>query len=636
MRHPSPVRLAIPPVLFFLLGVAAPLYAQEDLIQRLRSGIEGVARGMDSVGRKAGSLIGATPLSDDQPAPYTEKREFEQRYPTGAAPMVTVSNEFGEIRVDTWNERVVQVRAEMVTGADSAEKAAQLSKAITINVAPAEDLFEIRTLLPETRGDMGHISISVRYHITIPKDASLVADNYFGDVVARGVGGLLGLDVQYGAVDIADTTGQVRVRCHGEFPVTARNLAQGGSFELKGSQAELTDVRGPLKISSFGGGLTLSRLGPELEADITVDSGRAALTLDPGTDPDLTATVVYGAFESDLDVTRSGQGDRFVARHPNAGGKQRVTMNASFSDITIKVAGTVAASPAPGGGSQVFNDTKTERLTLPPDATVAVEAAAGHVRVEGWDAAELKVTATRVVWVGTASSAPQALEALQFTVQQAPGTVTVHTLADGDMARFGCTSHRVDLLVQMPKTAVLRVNAADGVTSVTGLQGGATVNQARGEAAVDNTDGALAVSNQQGAVRISDCSGPAEVSARQGTVTLARIRGLINAQNVDGRTVIESPRGGVQARNNGGDVRLLSLEPLGGDVDIRVDRGAISALLAPESSATLTLRATDGRVQSGIPLTGSINGALQEFTGRLNDGQFNVLLEAAGGNIVLN
>ena len=186
MRHPSPVRLAIPPVLFFLLGVAAPLYAQEDLIQRLRSGIEGVARGMDSVGRKAGSLIGATPLSDDQPAPYTEKREFEQRYPTGAAPMVTVSNEFGEIRVDTWNERVVQVRAEMVTGADSAEKAAQLSKAITINVAPAEDLFEIRTLLPETRGDMGHISISVRYHITIPKDASLVADNYFGDVVARG------------------------------------------------------------------------------------------------------------------------------------------------------------------------------------------------------------------------------------------------------------------------------------------------------------------------------------------------------------------------------------------------------------------------------------------------------------------
>lgn len=83
-------------------------------------------------------------------------------------------------------------------------------------------------------------------------------------------------------------------------------------------------------------------------------------------------------------------------------------------------------------------------------------------------------------------------------------------------------------------------------------------------------------------------------------------------------------------------MRLLSLEPLGGDVDIRVDRGAISALLAPESSATLTLRATDGRVQSGIPLTGSINGALQEFTGRLNDGQFNVLLEAAGGNIVLN
>jgi hypothetical protein len=83
-------------------------------------------------------------------------------------------------------------------------------------------------------------------------------------------------------------------------------------------------------------------------------------------------------------------------------------------------------------------------------------------------------------------------------------------------------------------------------------------------------------------------------------------------------------------------VRLLSLEPVKGNIDLHVDKGHLSILIAPESSATLTVRAGQGRVQSNIPLSGSIGGERQEFTGRLGDGQYTVLLEAEGGDIVVN
>ncbi len=613
--------------------------AQTDFLQRMRAGIEGAARGMDQIGRKADELIGpgAPLLGDGQSSPYTERRSFAERYPTGAAPVVSVSNEFGEIRVDTWNERVVQVTAEITAGAETAETAAKLAQAIEIKVSPAEDLVEIKTLYPETRRDMGRISLAVQYRITLPRDASLVADNFFGDVTAHGIGGLIGLDVRYGAVDIGQAAGEVRVRSHGEFPVRAEGLAKGGIFQMKGARADISDVRGDIQISNFGGSVSLSKLGPEYKADLTVDSGRADISFDPGANPDVNATVVYGKLNSDLDMTRSGQADRIVARHPSADAKQRMTINASFGDVTIDVRG-VGVAPVPGGAEgQVFNDTREQRVTVAESDTLQIDAAVpGSVRVEGTDENSLRVTATRVVWMPTAAQAPQALEALQMQLKQEAGRVTITTAADGDMARFGCTSHRVDLLVQVPRTMAIQVSAADGATSLTGLGGAATVNQAKGDIVAEHCLGPLKLANKQGAVRAADCAGSVDASAHYGDLRIERVFGKVTAQNTEGRTIIESPGGEVSARNTGGDARLLSLEPIKGSIDLKVDKGHLSILIAPESSAALTVRAGQGRVQSSIHLNGSIDGDRQEFTGRLGDGQYTVLLEAESGDVVVN
>ncbi len=406
---------------------------------------------------------------------------------------------------------------------------------------------------------------------------------------------------------------------------------------MKGARADISDIRGDIQISNFGGSVSLAKLGPEYKADITVDSGRADISIDPGATPDVNATVVYGKLDSDLDMTRSGQGDRILARHPNADAKQRMTINASFGDVTIDVRG-VGTPPTPGGaGGQVFNDTREARATVIDSDTVQIDAAIpGSVRVEGIDENAVRVTATRVVWMPTAAQAPQALEALQMQLKQDAGRTTVSTAADGDLARFGCTGYRVDLLVQVPRTVAVTVNGTDGATSVTALGGAVTVNQGKGEIAAEHLKGPLKGTNKQGAVRVSDCAGPVEAAAHYGDLRIERVLGKVVAQNTEGRTIIESPGGEVSARNTGGDVRLLSLEPVKGNIDLHVDKGHLSILIAPESSAALTVRAGQGRVQSNIPLSGSIGGERQEFTGRLGDGQYTVLLEAEGGDIVVN
>ena len=70
-------RRATSPVLACLAAlITLSATAQPDFLQRMRAGIEGAARGMDQMGRKADELIGpgAPLLGDAQASPYTERR----------------------------------------------------------------------------------------------------------------------------------------------------------------------------------------------------------------------------------------------------------------------------------------------------------------------------------------------------------------------------------------------------------------------------------------------------------------------------------------------------------------------------------------------------------------------------------
>lgn len=178
-------RAARVPALCCLCG---PTFAQSEIINRIQSGIDSVAHGMDYVGQKAGDLLGPGYVEEQQAA-HTETRQFNETYPVGPTPVVAISSQFGEIRVGTWDDRIVQVNATISAGADNAELAATLAQGIQTQVEHTEELVAVHTVFPETRPDTGYVNMTVNYTITIPKSASLMADNFFGDTFVKGTAG---------------------------------------------------------------------------------------------------------------------------------------------------------------------------------------------------------------------------------------------------------------------------------------------------------------------------------------------------------------------------------------------------------------------------------------------------------------
>jgi hypothetical protein len=613
--------------------------AQTGLLEKLQSGLNDLSRGMDYVGQKAGDLLGPGLSTDENSKPAVNKsRPFSETYPVGPTPVVSISNEFGEIRVNTWDDRVVQVTAEIEAGADSEATADQVLQSIQINVKSAEDLVEIRSALPERRQEAGFVSMEVRYAITIPKGATLITDNFFGDTIISGVGGLCAVEAQYGGVELASMAGPVKVRAHGEFPVKAHGLAQGGAFQLRNAQGEFSNIAGEFEVNCFRGNIQITDVAPEAYVDAVADGGSIQLTLAPDSQPDLAATTLYGNIESALSLTRSAQGNKLTARSPNADSRQRILLSASFGDIHIEQRGKDGAVAPAETVEKPFNDVLNQTETPPDGGSLRIEAAKGDVLIVGTDENLVHIKATRIVWVSQASKAPSALDALKLQSQRDANRLILSTTPATDLKALGCTNFRVDLEIQCPRGMAAEVLAQDGATTVNTFTAPVTVTQSSGSITAERCQGSLTLSNQNGPLTAMDCAGAIDATTRSGALTLTRTGGKITARGVQARTVIEAARGDVVVRNSGGDVRILALEGLGGDYDVQAENGNLSMVLAPEADAALNIKANNGIVYGfkNLPLTGTITRDIEEFHGKLKDGAHAVRLETQAGDIVLD
>lgn len=608
--------------------------AQGEILNRV---VDGVAQGLNLVGEKAQGIVGPGPgFGEGNTGGVAQSREFSQKYPVAANASVSIANEFGEIRAGTWDNEVVQISARISVRAESAETASEICKNINIQATPADNHIEVRTVLPDMQNVMGKPTIEVHYEMVLPRDASLTCRNNFGDTYVTGVAGSLAVDASFGTVDLRDITGAVNVRARGEFPLLAQNLLHGGVFELHGAKAVFRNVAGALKVSNFWGSVEVHDLPAETSVDVVSESGSIGLYIPAEGTPNITATALYGDIQSDVSLDQVSQGDVTVARSENAASKQQVSLRSSFREIAIRREGaTQAAAANPAIPTQPFKEVVTRTDAVLENSKVVVEAITGDVRVVGADTDTVRVTATKFVRVQSQSNVRAALQALNVKGEATEGTLTLRTSVTDNMAALGCTSYRVDLTVECPRTVSAEVHAQEGHTAVTELGGAVVVKQDAGTVSVERVKGNVNIVNQKGDVRAVSCAGPVEVVASFGTITLLDVSGKMTATSVQGKTVIETPHAEIVARSAGGDIRILSLEGVAGNYDARAEQGNVSILIPAETDAYISATVENGTVRSAIPLTGTIRKDVQEFV-RNSTGPFRLTLQTKGGDIMIN
>lgn len=626
-------------VLLAFLGFTVAGHAQAQVTRVPAAAAERAGQVFDSVGRALEHLFGAGwDIGDPRGTPFSTTRSLDERFPVGPRPVVSIENEFGAVRIAAWDEPLVQVSGEIAVRANSTGTAARIAQTIGLEAQASDGVISVRTLFPEPPRSAGPLAFDGAINVTVPRDATVLVQNGFGATGAAGLGGPLTLQSRYGPVSLQNLDGTVEVQSDGAFPVQVRGLRAGGRFLLNGALAQFRDVAGPLDIRCFQGALDIET--PVTGAQISVHSEGAPvrLAVPAGAEPDIRADVRYGALDSAWPVVRPT--DTLAQSQnvrPEAGLK--IALDASFADVRLETT-DAPVRPQPDGNAPVpelkpFSETAMRTESAPPDSTLVINAIIGDVRIEAIDGNAITLSEDRQVWTAGASQAPALLDRLRVDLRRETGRVVVTSSASA-VENAPLPEHRIDLVVQCPRSMPVEVHATHGLTYLSGLSSAVTVSQGAGTLAVQNITGPLTLDNRDGRIQTTDCEGELAMTVRRGDALVRRHSGPIRIDGEGSPIRVEAVSGDIYIRNAGNDVRILAQDGLSGSIDAQVLGGNVSLALPAEPDLDLSASSVDGLVRSVIPLTGTVEKNRQDFHVVLGQGAYRVRLEAQNGDLYVN
>lgn len=128
-----------------------------------------------------------------------------------------------------------------------------------------------------------HNALAVRYEIHVPKNFNLHLETSGGNIVLRGVEGMLEGETSGGDVDLADLDGTIKMRTSGGN-IMLRNTKGDLTAETSGGNIHGEQVSGSTHVETSGGNITFRDSDGKLYASTSGGDVRVAMTDNKGVD----------------------------------------------------------------------------------------------------------------------------------------------------------------------------------------------------------------------------------------------------------------------------------------------------------------------------------------------------------------
>lgn len=329
------------------------------------------------------------------------------------------------------------------------------------------------------------------------------------------------------------------------------------------------------------------------------------------------------------------------------------------------------------GLPQHDQDQSPIQMAIPDRAAVQIDNPRGDISVTAGEGDNLVVQGHQVAFASSDEEAKKIFEAEAAHVTVSGNAVVIRTA--------GNDKGRMNLMIQVPKTAQVQVNAAHGDVSAAGLGNGVTVNASHGDVQLNAIDGPvlahfagargdfsahqiggdltasgncndLTLSTVKGKVTVNgDLFGDVHIEDIAGQVHLHTSITEIDLEGLPGDLTLDSDdlhvaqaKGQVRVTTRAKDVDLsqvagdtyvsdsrgeISVEPAGNfSVEAHNGKGDVEVTLPENASATVNGHTQNGDIVSEFPL--AITGdESKTVTGTIGKGQAKITLSADVGDL---
>lgn len=269
------------------------------------------------------------------------------------------------------------------------------------------------------------------------------------------------------------------------------------------------------------------------------------------------------------------------------------------------------------GLTSLYAETIRKKFATGESPALELRTQSGKVSVKGWDQNEIEIqgeTGSDAVQVVIDEAAVEGSENKKVTVQSHPRR-----------ERLSPEEARVDLNIQVPRRASVKLQTDRGQIVVEDLQGAVMI---------DGVSTTISVLNVQGQITLKTVDGPIQMTASQGTIKAESISGDLKFTRVSGAELI--------ANTNSGRIRYEGDFGQGGNYVLNNYSAPIEIFAADSASFQLTARSVQGLIDSYLTIrpTPAANAFRRLppgkfLQGRVNSGQSTVEVNSYSGTIRL-
>jgi hypothetical protein len=245
---------------------------------------------------------------------------------------------------------------------------------------------------------------------------------------------------------------------------------------------------------------------------------------------------------------------------------------------------------------------ETVHVDPPPSGVLRIDNANGHTRLIGEERSDVEVVLCKMARAESPEHAQRLAEEIQLVTRQDGD----HLNLEFDVPRRWHRRGRVDVELRVPRGLRVEVISSNGRICVRGMRGAVRAKSSNGGVRIEDVVGDIEVSTSNAKVSTQCTCGRLLARSSNGKIELEGHRGSVDAATSNGtiRCELEGMgREGVMLATSNGRIVLDLPEEVDGDVDIRVDNGAIRTARSFEGAA----RERSGRVRGtlgkgGVPI----------------------------------
>jgi len=282
---------------------------------------------------------------------FKKTKSYTKSYNLGSSDKVSLSNQFGEMKLTTWDKNEVKVDVTITGKSDEEPRAQEILDRISINDSKDGNTVSFKTKFADDKEDRdkkdnrhehNNEGMEINYMVYLPATATLDAQNQFGKMIVPDYRGEAEIECKFGSLTAGKISNAKEVSVEfGEATITHIN---GGKLNIKFSEATINKLSGDVKTD-----LSFSQVKLNIDNDIkSLDIHNSYSTVYLDLNKNLSATydinTSYGEFsnKSSFTIKEEGKEDhRYGPRSDrkfsgtSGSGSLKLKINSSFGEIVL-------------------------------------------------------------------------------------------------------------------------------------------------------------------------------------------------------------------------------------------------------------------------------------------------------------